>query len=914
MKIFLSSFIFGLLSMHYSCSMESSLVVTVAAAKPPASISWAPQCRREAYGGVYHFDQFQESQRVQKLMEFVTNKHPDFDPNKADEQGVTYLHAAAVYGLKDAVKALILMGARADVADNKGWTPLYVAVIYDKKEVFDLLPKDKALVNKADKEGITPLHRAVWNGNKEMAGALLGAGAEVDVIDNQGMTPLHRAVWNGNKEMTEVLLGAGAEVDVTDNQGMSALLWAVYADQVELIDLLCSNKADVEKTSTDGESPLGMAIRLGHLASVKALIKQGAKVHIPFFQAAIMGDYVEILSLLIEHSGADLNILSNNGWSLLHTAAAFGKKEICFLLLQKGARVDIETKDGITPLTFAICCRHMSLVDLFIAHGARLNHVDLNAVDQEGLSALHWAAAEGKKDIFLKLMEKGADISLVARDGVRTPLFLASMNGYFELIDSSLEAWVKSFFEKLTKASTHEDLEKLIRVARREVSLLPLTYEIALRLRELLLARRLEQWPQLKNWRFLKAICWPSQKSDYDALIAYLCYPIQYEELAETTSRLQLRRPLQYLLALSSYFGNILAQVQCSLVLSMYDSEEDELSPVDLVNKYFHTDISHLIELLKNVRNIPSQEGAPSEAKKLKIESQDEGTKDPAGDMSLTTTSGAEAVRKKSKVEDSEYQEELLLPAHFAALLCQVLDLDTEGDLWREACMNTVNDPLCMYHCAMRRKSIIIPQGHMTDAETIEHVRAEMTSKPPQESLLGVLSRGEDLLSKGLGAYGKARLADVRDERIRLFREAGQYGISGGYYDAAIIDEQNADELLEKAASHGVLGAYEMRAQRLIQKMATVNKQADRDPLITQVVQIYTLMGIRGDEQGYSALGQFLLKEDRRDQAQEILLKAGAEGLRILAQLKQGEERKAALEAAKQCSVKRFKEILGLAS
>ena len=162
-------------------------------------------------------------------------------------------------------------------------------------------------------------------------------------------------------------------------------------------------------------------------------------------------------------------------------------------------------------------------------------------------------------------------------------------------------------------------------------------------LRKLFLARRSEEWPQLKNWRFLKAIRWPTQKTDYDALVAYLCYPIQYEELAETSSRLQLRRPLQYLLALSSYFGNILAQVQCSIVSSMYDCEEEELSLEDLAIKYFQTDISPIIESIKEIGNISYlEEGAESGTKRLKRQSQDE-TKDLSSDMSLTRAQGAEA-------------------------------------------------------------------------------------------------------------------------------------------------------------------------------------------------------------------------------------------------------------------------------
>ena len=186
----------------------------------------------------------------------------------------------------------------------------------------------------------------------------------------------------------------------------------------------------------------------------------------------------------------------------------------------------------------------------------------------------------------------------------------------------------------------------------------------------------------------------------------------------------------------------------------------------------------------------------------------------------------------------------------------------------KRACI-LVGDPFCMYHCAMRPKVLALPEGAMNEADTIQHIRHEMTSMPPHAGWLKTLHTSEDLLSRGLSAYGLGRLADEKDERIKLFKEAGRCGISGGYYDAAIIDEKNADELLERAANYGVLGAYEKKAQRLIQKMSTV-KQEERNALIPQIVHIYTLMGIRGDEQGYLALARWYLEENRREEAKKV--------------------------------------------
>src|ERR1039458_10038678 len=57
---------------------------------------------------------------------------------------------------------------------------------------------------------------------------------------------------------------------------------------------------------------------------------------------------------------------------------------------------------------------------------------DINALDEQGWSLLHWAAGQGKSDLARLLLERGADIFCFTRDK-RTPYLVALAAGHGEL-------------------------------------------------------------------------------------------------------------------------------------------------------------------------------------------------------------------------------------------------------------------------------------------------------------------------------------------------------------------------------------------------------------------------------------------------------------------------------------------------
>ena len=66
------------------------------------------------------------------------------------------------------------------------------------------------------------------------------------------------------------------------------------------------------------------------------------------------------------------------------------------------------------------------------------NGADVNAIDNDGITALMWASARGYTDVVRFLLENGANVNVKANDGL-TALIWASDNGCVEVVRLLLE-------------------------------------------------------------------------------------------------------------------------------------------------------------------------------------------------------------------------------------------------------------------------------------------------------------------------------------------------------------------------------------------------------------------------------------------------------------------------------------------
>ncbi|KAK4167279.1 ankyrin repeat-containing domain protein [Cladorrhinum sp. PSN259] len=139
----------------------------------------------------------------------------------------------------------------------------------------------------------------------------------------------------------------------------------------------------------------------------------------------------------------------------LHISALFGLSDVTAVLLKRGCNPNHCDSHGRTPLHLAALKGHNKVAQLLLeAHAGteakatyitvdsdRGFHPQFDISDRADLAPLHWAAANGHKDIVKLLLDRGANIS--SRTGAwkrrtaggQTPLHLAARQGYLDVCE-----------------------------------------------------------------------------------------------------------------------------------------------------------------------------------------------------------------------------------------------------------------------------------------------------------------------------------------------------------------------------------------------------------------------------------------------------------------------------------------------
>jgi uncharacterized protein len=366
------------------------------------------------------------------------------DANAPDPTGETPLMTASKVGNADAVALLIDRGAAVDARDPEfQQTALMVAVRENHPDVVRLLIDHRADVNAKTRTGRAPawvLPNSVpgfGHGIGIIRGGLPMRGSRY--LTPGGMTPLLYAARDGRLDSARLLLAAGARLEERDPNGITPLLMAITNDHMNVGQFAIEQGANVNVVDWYGRTPLWAAVearnmdvdngnfengvdRDAALGLIKILLNKGADPNTrmkeappirrqmlrvtgtlawvdytgqtPFITAALAGD-VTVMQLLLDY-GADPYVTTFGGTSALMAAA--GMNWVVDQTYDEGAKALLEA------------------VKLCYALG-----MDVNGVNEMGLTAVHAAANRGSDDIIEFLVQKGARLDVKDKEG-RTPL------------------------------------------------------------------------------------------------------------------------------------------------------------------------------------------------------------------------------------------------------------------------------------------------------------------------------------------------------------------------------------------------------------------------------------------------------------------------------------------------------------
>jgi ankyrin repeat protein len=289
--------------------------------------------------------------------------------------------------------------------------------------------------------GMTPLHLSVRQGQVETAMALMAAGADLNVVSGGDKTsPLLLATINGHFDLALALLAKGADPNLASENGVAPLYAAVNVQWAPKA-LYPQPRAYMQQKAS-------------YLDLMKALLEKGAKVDArikkkvwysgynfdlsgvdeggatAFWRAAYASD-VDAMKLLIAH-GADPNIRTLKAAGRVRTGdGARESKDVSGLppvptggpaITALQAAAGVGYGEGFAANSHRFAPGGMLLAVKYLVEEL---HADVNAIDHEGNTALHHAAARGDNEMIKYLVSKGANVMAVSREG-RTTVDMAN--------------------------------------------------------------------------------------------------------------------------------------------------------------------------------------------------------------------------------------------------------------------------------------------------------------------------------------------------------------------------------------------------------------------------------------------------------------------------------------------------------
>jgi len=353
------------------------------------------------------------------------------DPGKAASTGATPLVSAATSGSVDAVKALVDGGADLNAREKtNGQTALMFAAWENRADVIRLLmergahPGLSSFVNLLDEPlfdddglpipkrkgaqslgnsvmgGMTALHFAARDGNLDAVKALVESRADVNQVSGgDGSSPINIAIANGHYTVGKYLLDHGADPNLANLDGLTPL----YAT----VNMRYAPVSWAPNPRTDQES-------VGSTELLQALLEGGSNPN-----ARVKG------KLWFSPTSHDRSWVDHKGATPFWRAAMSSDVEAMRILVAGGADPNLPTDNGVTPLMVAAGIgwagnftqnapdSWMEALKYCLELGA-----DVNAVEtRKGYTALHGAASRGDIAMVQFLVDQGAKVDVVNKDG-----------------------------------------------------------------------------------------------------------------------------------------------------------------------------------------------------------------------------------------------------------------------------------------------------------------------------------------------------------------------------------------------------------------------------------------------------------------------------------------------------------------
>lgn len=371
-----------------------------------------------------------------------------------------YLHWAALSGKTEIMKTLLKNGSSLKALDSRGNSPLMYAAGSGQTDtaVYDIfIANGVKLAEEKNQEGANVLLLvAPFLDDEKDLDYFTSKGIDLKSTDNDGNGIFNYAARRGNIVLLEQLVKKGVDYKTLNKKGGNAFMFAAmgtrgFSNLLPVYEYLKTLKLEPNIVTNDGSTPLHrIAFSNTDPAIFNLFLDAGASVdqkdadgNTPFLNAASRND-LDVVRLLYKNV-KNIDVANNNGQTAIMLAYGSNSPNVVEFLLKNESDLNLKDASGNTiayyllesfnpkkPEDFEtkvnILQKKRIPLNTFQAEGNTLYHlaakandlsllkrlatfdIPVNAINNEGMTALHQAALKAKDDQMMKyLISIGAD-------------------------------------------------------------------------------------------------------------------------------------------------------------------------------------------------------------------------------------------------------------------------------------------------------------------------------------------------------------------------------------------------------------------------------------------------------------------------------------------------------------------------
>ena len=266
--------------------------------------------------------------------------------------------------------------------DAKGrFTRTFLAAINDASEEALSVLLGSGLVDVHAEDEINErncLHEAAISGREFILDLALERKVDPSRVDVYGRIPLHYACMHGHFRMVCALLWENPHcVNEMDHDNFTPLIHGIVHHQLACVKELLARGARIDPGSDSDHVPLNLACQHGSVAITELLLEEKARILpdaeglFPQHLVARSGRSPDML-LMLERYGANLDQRDNlYQWTPLFHAAAEGRVDCVQTLLSRDVDMEILDEKGLSAMYYATWEGHLQCMKLLSSTTAR---------------------------------------------------------------------------------------------------------------------------------------------------------------------------------------------------------------------------------------------------------------------------------------------------------------------------------------------------------------------------------------------------------------------------------------------------------------------------------------------------------------------------------------------------------------